>query len=399
MKLLLFSDIPPSQNYSGGLVLKQLCEFLPEGSLSSVIVMNPDLNPDIPPNMEWIPMKKIVKPRDNWGTISRRRIIGETTSIVMETYNSIFRENEIIRSTVDAAREFNADAIWFIVEGHSMIRMEYKIAKALRIPVFTLVWDPPGWWLRENRVNRFTKKKTLERFNDLLRLSKRTATASWAMADQYRDIGANTIPLLASLDKDLAYEPAMQPWDRDEFIITIAGQTYATTEWESLLKALENLQWRINGKKIILRILSRYATMRANSASQIEFLGWRSQAETIDLLSTSDILFCPYWFNPEFATEARLSFPSKLTSYFASGRPLFFLGPPYSSPAILIEQQKVGLGCYSLNISDIASGILRLANDQKLYSSITSNASSFFHQNLTNEVLRSNFFEFLGLSQ
>lgn len=396
-KVLLFTDIPPCINYSGGLVLKQLCSFLPEGSLSSVVVMNPQLNPDIPEELDSINMHCIDKPRDNWGTLSRRRLIGELASIVMESYNSIVVEKKIIDQTVEIAKEFGADALWCIVEGHTIIRMEHQIAKRLNIPLYSLVWDPPGWWLRENRVNRFSAKGTLRRFEELLRNSRATATASWALADKYREIGANTIPLVASLDDSMAYAPSSGPHEREEFIITMAGQIYATTEWESLLLALSDMNWRVNGRKVIVRVLSRYATMWANSATNIEFLGWRPQNETLALLAESDILFCPYWFNPDFASEAQLSYPSKLTSYFASGRPTLFLGPDYSSPAGLIEKYKVGLGCYSLNRSDIVDSITRLAEDQEIYHSITDSAHTFFCKNLTNDVLRSKFYEFLEL--
>lgn len=397
-KILLFSDIPPCVNYSGGLVLKTLCSFLPEGSLQSVIVMNPALNPDIPADLNWIPTTIIDKPRDNWGSISKRKYISQPISIAMEAYNSLTVEKEIIRKTVDVAQSFQPDALWLIVEGHAIIRMESQIAKALNIPVYSLVWDPPGWWLRENHVNRFTAHNTLQRFENLLRSSKNTATASWALAEKYREFGASTIPIVASLDQNLAYEPSECPHNRDEFIITVAGQIYATSEWESLLVALSTLNWKLNGKKVILRVLSRYATMWANSAANIEFLGWRSQEETISILADSDILFCPYWFDPQFASEAQLSYPSKMTSYFAAGRPVFFLGPAYSSPAALIEAHGIGVGCYSLDQSQIITSLTRLAEDANLYSTVAKKAHQFFLENLTTQVLRERFSQFLDLA-
>ncbi len=216
------------------------------------------------------------------------------------------------------------------------------------------------------------------------------------MTDKYRELGANTTTIAASIDRELVQKPAKSPHlEREDFIIAIAGQIYATSEWETLILALNTLNWKIAGKKAKIRILSRYAAMWANTSTNIEYLGWRSQSETIALLADSDILFCPYWFSPDFAVEARLSYPSKLTSYFAAGRPVLFLGPSYSSPAKLIEKHKIGFGCYSLNIVDVVDAINKIALDQDLYSTMTMNANKFVLAQLTTDVMEEGFKDFL----
>lgn len=397
-RILLFSDIPPCENYSGGLVLKQLYDFLPGNMIRGVIVMDPSLDPVIPEKYHSIDLQIINKPRDNWGKKFKFKIFRQAFSLLMEIYNSLFQEQMIIKKVLDIIEDYKPDAIWIIIEGHSIIRMEEKLSRKTKILIYSLVWDPPGWWLRENKVNYFTSKQTIKRFQKLLILSKKTGTASWALSEEYEHLGADTIPLVASLDTSYLLQPAKKPHEREEFIITIAGQIYANTEWESLLKALAQMNWQFQEKPIKIRILSRYAVLWTNGFSNIEFLGWRTQEETISILSDSDILFCPYWFSEEFYEEARLSYPSKLTSYFASGRPVLFLGPEYSSPASLIKKFKVGLGCYSLNTTDIIEAISRLLSDFCLYSNIASNAHKFFQDYLSNQKLRTDFYDFLDLN-
>ncbi len=132
-KILLFTDIPPCVNYSGGLVLQQLCSFFPKGSLEIVAVMNSQLNPDIPADLEWIPLTIINKPRERWGDF-KLRILNEVISFIMDSYSSIFLENGIIAQTIEIANKVKPDAIWLILEGHTLIRMGHKIVKKLKDP-------------------------------------------------------------------------------------------------------------------------------------------------------------------------------------------------------------------------------------------------------------------------
>ena len=117
------------------------------------------------------------------------------------------------------------------------------------------------------------------------------------------------------------------------------------------------------------------------------------------LLSEADLLYCPYWFDPVFETEARLSFASKLTTYFAAGRPVLFHGPDYAAPAAFLKENDAGFICNSNNQPRIIDALNTLAADEELCFRLASNARLAFDKHLTLDTLRSKFAEFLGVDE
>jgi hypothetical protein len=128
----------------------------------------------------------------------------------------------------------------------------------------------------------------------------------------------------------------------------------------------------------------------------VEYLGWHSQEETIKLLSEVDVLYCPYWFDPAFYDESRLSFPSKLTTYLAAGRPVFFHGPEYASPAEFLKARNAAECCFSLDSAAIIASLTKLAVDETYYQQTAQNGHKAFMDCLTMPALKKNFLEFLS---
>jgi glycosyltransferase involved in cell wall biosynthesis len=301
---------------------------------------------------------------------------------------------------VDFGRKFKAYAVWCILEGQTMIRLAVPVAKALGIPLYTEVWDPPCWWLRENGVDKITQSRVLNKFDNAIKSSQMCATASWSMAEKYhKDYGVKTVPLIPSLAAERALPPSYSVGSSEEIIIGMAGQIYASNEWNALINALDHVQWRISGKVVKIRVLGRRVNLQASRQVRIEFLGWSSQEETIKLMSETDLLYCPYWFDPMFETVARLSFPSKLTTYLASGRPVFYHGPRYASPARFLEEHKAGKCCYSLDSTEIINSLTEILSDSDLYSKLTQNGKIAFDKFLTLETMKDSFAAFLQIDK
>jgi hypothetical protein len=394
MKILLLTDIPPCRNFTAGIVLDQLCSFLPAGSLACFSVIDRTLDPQITPNLSWMPIEYHEKPRENWRVLPRR--LGSLASLVGDSYTRLLVARKIASRAIKFGKRFNADTLWCILQGQTMIRLALPVSRGLGVRLLTEVWDPPTWWLRAKEVDRITASRVLHDFERALRASASCATASWAMAEQYkRDFGTETIPFLPSLKSDLAMAPAEEPHPGTEFIIGMAGQLYATDEWDALTAALDGVNWRIRGRGVRIRLMGRWVNLQASGKLQVEFLGWRSQEETIRLLSEADVLYCPYWFDPAFETEARLSFPSKLTTYLAAGRPVLFHGPPYASPARFLDKHGAGVCCYSAEPTEVIRRLDQLASDTDLYAEVTKNGRMAFEKYLTLSTLRKSFFEFL----
>src|SRR5262249_42607238 len=156
------------------------------------------------------------------------------------------------------------------------------------------------------------------------------AAASDAMAVTYSErYGANAVPMLPFLPDHCGVPHRVLP-ERDHLAIGIAGQIYASQEVDSLMKALDSLDWPIKGQRVVVVYLGSNSIDHWHPSARIVRVGWLPEHECLRLLNQMDLLYCPYWFDPLFREEASFSFPSKLVSYLAAGRPVLFHGPDYA---------------------------------------------------------------------
>ena len=400
MKLLLLTDIPPCKNYTAGLVLDQLCRFLPPGSISCFCVAVRELNASLSPDLKWIPIHYEYRPRETLTTFSKRFTSLHTLlNLGLYMYNKPVMKS-IASKAIKFGRAFGADTLWCTLEGPTQLRLALDVAAGLDVPLLTEVLDPPTWILRDQSTPSLLQAILLRRFDMILRKSSSCATASWPMAKQYaKQYGAKTVALLPSLDARMALTPASGLNSGDELVIGMAGQIYATEEWEALIRALDSVDWRICGRHVRIRLLGRWVSLKFNNPVRIEYLGWHNQDNCVALLSEADILYLPYLFDRAFETEARLSFPSKLTTYFAAGRPVLFHGPEYAAPWEFLKLNEAAYGCHSNEHSHIIDAFTTLTTDTNLYSKLTRNGNAAFQNYLTLSLLRKSFAAFLQIEE
>ena len=399
MKILLLTGIPPTKGYTGGLLLHQLCSLLPRGSLACFVVASPELKDAIiASELSWIPTEYVERPREY--TLVRPGRLRSLSTLALDSYNSTVKVGRIANKAIEFGHKFGADALWCLLEGQTMIRLALPVSKGLGAPLLAQVMDPPSWWLREYLLDRISRTRVLNEFDRVLQASVSCAAISWAMAEQYhRDYGIRTVPVMPSLDSQAALPPARRVHPGEDFVIGMAGQTYAADEWRALIAALDKANWKLGDRNVKIRLLGRELHLRTGTKEWVEFLGWRSQKETIELLTEADVLYCPYWFNPNFETVTRLSFPSKLATYLAVGRPVLFHGPKYASPARFLEQNDAAVFCHSLEHSEIIDSLERLISNPGLYSRVTSNGRAAFLKHLSFASQRTSFAEFLQIEE
>lgn len=401
MKILLLTDVPPCSHFSGTLLTEQLCRMLPEGSIAAFIVLNPYLkHVQISPDLSWTPVEYVDKPREDalLPGNGKWKVIANFTH---EMYNAKIRAARIRDRAVAFGKDNRIDRVWCILQGQTMIRLALPVARKLGVPLHSQVWDHPEWWLRENGVDFISRKLILNAFAKAIRGSVSCATASHVMAEIFQEVyGVDSIPILANLSVDVAYPPVRALNDKDVLSIGIAGQLYSLIEWQTLLSVMGDIGWKINHRKIVLRYLGYYLNIDLRSEESkevnIEFLGYRAQNEAIRLLSECDILYCPYPFSSDFEIVAKTSFPSKLTTYLATGKPVFFHGPEYAAPARFLKEHNAALICNSLDRKEVGQMLGILVSDENLYQELSMNGSRAFHDFLTINVLRENFAKFLG---
>ena len=398
MKLLLLTDIPPCSNLTAGLVLAQMCRWVPQGSLACFTVLNRHLAPEPYPDLAWIPTATVTKPNELSVRKFKNPRLSEAGAAAIEAYKGAKLTPRLVEQAARFARQQQVDAVWAVLQGQTMVRMARPLAKRLRVPLLTQVWDPLSWWLRGHNVDRWTGPRMLRAFDETMRASRACATASWAMADEYHArYGVRGVPVLSSHDASLARTPPPRLHNDGEVVIGMAGQFYANNEWLQLVSALHSAGFQVSGRKVKLLVVGHNAPAGLLPPENVEFLGWQEQSEALRILSErADILYCPYPFDPAMEEVARLSFPTKAILYLATGRPMLLHGPPYASPVRYFEENGGAAICRKIYTTALYNELQRLVDDRQHFAATAKAGQAAFMKDFTLARQRQAFYEFVG---
>lgn len=396
MNVLLFSDVPPSTNYSSGIVLNKLCSFLlDEGhQVNCFTCMNPELMPLIPEDkIRRMEFANVDKPNENWGsdaTYSRR----------MNQKMAIEVLPHITEAAVAFAKKTKAEMLWIVEQGQSIILQARALAKATKLPYVIQTWDSPQWWMRANCYDELTQKEVMEEYGHALEESECFIAASWIMEKEFKEKYncKRSKAVVLGFPENTTVKPYSKK--KDTFTIAIAGQIYAVEEYQALLRGIHLLNWKYRGKTIYLDIygetIPKISSIYEGHAN-IRIRGRFSQDELLKELEQADLLYCPYWFDPDYEVIAHTSFPSKLSTYLSIKRPVVVHGPAYASPLLFVKENHAGYYWDKLNEEYIAQEICKIIDDANVHK-IINNGTKAFKRYLTEEYMRRSFFEALGIS-
>lgn len=398
-RILLLTDIPPCTNYTAGLVTAQLCRHLPPGSLSIFCVQNRLLAPEPAPDLAHVPMTTVTKPGELSLTHLRGWRLPRPVAIAAEFRRRWLMVPPLVAQAVAFGRAQGAEVLWAVLQGQTMVRMALPVARRLGVPLLAQVWDPLSWWLRAHAVDRPNRILDQRAFDRTLRAASGCAAASWAMANAYRArYGIAAHAVITALDPAVAQRPPPRPHRKDALVIGMAGQFYADAEWLTLLATLHAMRWRVGGRAVSLRVLGGHAPPGELPPDKVELLGWQPQAEAIrELAERCDVLFCGYPSGAEMKEVAQLSFPAKLPTYFAAGRPVLFLGPADSSPGRYLSARGAAAMPTVPGMSGVQACLLRLVEDEAWFATLAEAGQRAFRLDFTLARQREDFFRFLSL--
>lgn len=355
MKILLVTSIPPCDGYTAGLVLKRIVQVLPEGTVASVSVVNPDLKDAVVSQELILPSLRFEAPRDSG--VAPRRFLGRLTRFV--GWLSFLRQRRHIRGLVPQiaafAKEVSADRLAVLLDTPAIICLAREVAAATRLPLYSIIFDEPDLYLRAFHYSSKISTRIRTEFDCAVRESVRVAVASDPMGVFYQEhFRVNTALIQNALPEDLALTAVNELAPDGPLIIGMAGQLYANQAWHALLKCMNEHHWTIARRPVVIRFMGRAFHVYADTPQRIEYLGWHTQKESIAELNKCHLLYCPYHFSENNRSVSMYSFPSKIPPYLAAGRPIFYHGPEYGSPVDFIRKHNCGIACFSTEIADIA---------------------------------------------
>jgi len=395
-RLLVLCGTPPGDFGVGSIFLRDLCVAYPRGK---IVCFCPrlELHHKPSPQLEWLPMQLVQWPYNSPRRILRHKPLRFLAAMLFQ-YNRLVRIRSLADQATAFARQHSVELIWAILNSPTVFRLARSLAKRVKTPLVSTIWDPPEGIGLSLGLDSYSRRTAKRDFEAVVRGSLRCGVISEPMAERYWErYGTTPIVLRHGIPREQFARALGEEKSCGPFVIGFAGTLYASREWQALLEALGQTGWRIAGREVILRVFGSSMIAESVVPARIEYLGWESGSRLISLLSEVDITYLPYWFEPAFRESVELCFPTKLTTYLASGRPVLYHGPRNSSVARFLSEYKVGLGCYSLDPGEIMANLEVLASDRDLSREMTKAREAALEVELNRSVFLSRFAELIGI--
>ena len=383
-KTLLLTDIPPCQNWTAGQATAQMSLPFDQNELVVFSVTNSDLDLQMVPRLSGLVTEIHGKPNEAYD---------RTVHSAEEVYarEAEVRNREIPRLVAEAVRfgqDHDVDQVWAVLQGQTLVRMAEGVAKGLGVPLRSLIWDPLKWWHLARGIDEETQRIDNGLLESAIKSSAFVVAPSWAMAEHItQTYGTPSEPIIASIDRSVARPPAGSISMAGPVVVGIAGQFYASDAWSALVEALDGCGWVVAGRPIVVNVYGASSPPERLDETKVRIKGWYSQADLVEAIHREcDICYCPYPFAEDMREVAEFSFPSKVVVYLASGRPIMFHGPDYSSPGKYLAQRSAGVTCGSREAHRILAALEHLIVDTADYARLAIAGSTCFHADFTLDV-------------
>ncbi len=384
---MIISSVAPGDGSVGEIWLRDICAIYPSDQLVIVTLTESDIPKS---DSQYLTLNVSVPKLPKF---TSRPIARMTYAIWSQL---------VLKQAISEIHKFaqlnSVELIMVVLDSTASINIAIPISQKLSLPLITLVWDPPEYFFSPKKYDifRISHSSLLRRFKNVLRKSIRCAVMSEEMSREYSQYTKTVVIHSGLQNTDLN-----KTLTRNETVFTIgfSGSIYAEKEFQSLIEALELMNWEFMEKKINLLISSNSINIRTKDPSSIYYLGWMSQAETIKMLQNCDVLYLPYKMDDSFKFAARFSFPTKLTSYVIAQVPILYHGPSDSSITHFFEKYPVGLMCHTNAINKIIECLKRLLSDQSVRILAHDVLKTAFEEELSMSQFRLRMAKFIGVNE
>lgn len=394
-RTLLLTGTRPTPDGVGGIILDDLCDFLPRDAVCVAWVQEGEGAPRETALRHGIPMRTVPVAFSRRPALDGSRLARIASWPMMRSRNQR-RLKAALRDCVAWARRHGVEQVWAILDMPVSIELAMPLAAALGVPLRVTVWDDVAHNTRHFGLDRLTAAHVSRRFAEALRGSIGLAVIGETMLSEYRRrYGSEGVIVrhgVASVDSEASIAGTDGP-----VRIGFAGSVSARSAFELLLSTLDRMGWSIDGRRVILTVMGPAFDFRSGVERNIECLGWRAVEDTIRILSACTLNYLPQPFEPEWEPFSRLSFPSKLTTYLAAGAPVLLHAPEYASLPEFYREHPFGACCLSLDSQSLEQAIRLLALQDDARSSAKNAGRQALAREFTRDRFRESFAEFMGV--
>jgi hypothetical protein len=397
-RLLLLTGTAPGSQGAGGVFLRDLCLAYARENICCFSVIHENLY-STSRDLDWLPISYELRPRQ-LGIQGLGQHFARLSGFFLRQHAMSGVSPALAKRVAQFGRQHGVEMVWAVLNDPALFGVTRRVMSMLDVRLVTTIWDPPEFVLMNLEADRRSHRIAMHEFERVLLMSDRCGVASEWMGEEYRKrYGIEPVVLIHGIHPDMKKAPAEELVNNKQFTIGFAGSLYAFYEWQALISALSKTSWQIERRDVIIRFLGAKAPPGLHNGMPIEYLGWRSVEETIELMSKVDIAYLPYWFDKSHSLSVRLCFPNKLSTYLAAGRPVLFHGPRDSSPARFFRRFPVGLCCHSLEEGEIVKAIRRFIADREFYALAAQACQVAFDTGINLRIFRRRFANLIGIAE
>ena len=339
--IMLVSDMAPTDQFTGGIVLEQIMKSLECSRIDLRILVDAKLaNYRVSRLSNYGDISWFIKPNENWNGVPK----------LLARRGERFAKNESLAIASILLRDISRnrpDHLILVIQGQTSIRIAEELAK-VGIPYTCVHWDPWRWWAKAQKVPKISDSEISHSYG-VINASGFHLVPTAAFAAHYKIEQERFLPLFPSMSDQVTSEVLKESVIKVAFV----GQYYAKKQIDHFLSTLDHLGWKFENRPVELHIFNK----------EIKFVGknfvnhgWMNYEALPTIISECDFALLPYPDSEEAPDAFNTSFPSKLSTYISANLPILYLGPKGSSVESIVEQCGVEL-CHLFSAEELTLAI------------------------------------------
>jgi glycosyltransferase involved in cell wall biosynthesis len=265
----------------------------------------------------------------------------------------------------------------------AQIRVTAALSAQYGIPIVIHIMDDwPAVLYRRGLVGPIIRRTVMKEFHSLLRKASARLVISTAMAEDYKiRFGYSFLPFHNALDLNEWRSRSKKSWHASHpFVVRYAGSIIENSQRDALRDIVHAVsELRRSGNDVEMWIHSP-----AHQRQYLVRMGFEGlhlaepppPESIIELLTTADLLVLPFNFDSGSADYIRLSMPTKVPAYMASGTPVLVYGPKNIAAVQYALDEGWAYVLSQPGVAGVQSRLQRLMSDESLRQSLGRRAQS-----------------------
>lgn len=268
------------------------------------------------------------------------------------------------------------DRLLVVLESPQLMMVSEAVLRLISIPITSLVWDHPEHVIGLFGHNGQCRRRLLKAFDKVISNSAGLLTVAEPLRESLAASNGSAVSRVYRCPIDAArLSTEMVAEQTGPFRIGFAGSVTAPDELECLQSALDELGWEIAGRPIELNLFGKRFRMVSHRPRNIRYHGFlETQDQVIEQLAGCHLCYLPQPFARDRHWFTEYSFPTKASTYMASGTPILLHAPQEAVlsrfsklPAADDAHSRFGFQCGTQHPRDLARIIEKIVTDECFY--------------------------------